>query len=362
MPLSAMTVNANIARTAVLLFLLSCVFGLVSAAKGDLVGHNGLVAAYKPHIIFPQNNHVFGSDSMMLNVSFKAMAYANMNYSATYSLDGQPREILPVVKHYLGNWAIYHGENDYVDGSVKLPPLSEGPHTLTMFLTLDWEIGYHNGTTVYTYYDSETVNFSVGQDTTPEQPATETPVVEPFSYAELSGSILVTSPVENFTCSESDVVVNASLHIGGHEYDKNSQFVPYENISCVYSVDGSEWRNMTLVSATKGELFPSIPNNWWYSNMWLNYSATLSNLPEGSHYLRIGVRPDGIPVSDISGGEEKHLVHFNVVGNPSNAPASDSLPLLLGSLVVGISATVAVAAAAYLEKRRASGVGVVKNP
>jgi len=96
MPLSAITVNPNLARTAVLLFLLSCVFGLVSAAKGDLVGHNGLVAAYKPTSFFAKQSRL-GSDSMMLNVSFKAMAYANMNYSATYSLDGQPREILPVV-------------------------------------------------------------------------------------------------------------------------------------------------------------------------------------------------------------------------------------------------------------------------
>ncbi len=346
--------KSTIAAMTVLLLLLSCSFSLVLAARGDLVGHNGLVAAYRPYIVFPQNNHVYNSDSLMLNVSFKAMAYANMNYSATYSLDGQAKEYFPVVKHYLGNWVIYHGENDYVDGSVKLPALSDGAHTLTLFLTLDWEIGYQNGTTVYTYYDSETVNFSIEQ-----------PIVEPFDYDELSGSIIVTAPVGNSTYSGSDIVVNASLHIGGHEYEPNTHYVPYQNISCLYSLDESEWQNMTLVSATKSELFPSIPNNFWYSNMWLNYTATLHGVSGGSHYLRIGVVPDSIPIGyDSSQGS---IVYFNVVDNGADSRPSTSelgsAQILTGVFVFGtVAAVVAVAAVVYVKKRRAADAGGVKNP
>ena len=169
----------NLARMALLVMFLSCSLILVSVAQGDLVGHRGLIAAYRPYIVFPQNNHRYSSNSLTFNVSFKAMAYANMNYSATYSLDGQANESLPIVEHYLGNWVIYHGENDYVDGSVKLPTLSEGSHTITVFLTLDWEIGDQNGVTVYTYYDSETVDFTIGQDMTPEPSAVEPPIISP---------------------------------------------------------------------------------------------------------------------------------------------------------------------------------------
>ncbi len=345
--------KTNIGGMSILLLLLSCSIGLFLAAKGDLVGHNGLIAAYKPYIVSPQNNQVYNSDSLMLNVSFKAMAYANMNYSATYSLDGQAKEVFPVAKHYLGNWVIYHGENDYVDGSVKLPALSEGSHTLTLFLTLDWEIGYENGTTVYTYYESETVDFSIGQALAPDQPVAEQPAVEPFGYDELSGSIIVTAPVGNSTFSESDIVVNASLHIGGHEYEPNTHYVPYQNISCVYSLDGSEWQNMTLVSATKSELFPSIPNNFWYSNMWLNYTATLHDVSEGSHQLRIDVKPESIRTRDISNSQEKPAVYFNVIGQPSVAPASDSSQLLESVLLVGASAgSVALAGLIYRKKRK----------
>ncbi len=354
--------KADSTRFVILLLLVSFTICVVSAARGDLVGHNGLVAAYKPYIVFPQNNHAYSPNSLALNVSFKAMAYANMEYSMTYSLDGKPREVLPVTKHYLGNWAIYHGENDYVDGSVNLPSLSEGPHTITAFLVLDWEIGGQNGVATYTYYDSEMVNFDIVQNVTPEQPAGQFQTLTPFGYDELSGQILVTAPVCNFTYSEPDIVANVSLHIGGHEYEPNTHYVPYENISCVYSLDGSEWRNMTLVSSAKSELFPSIPNNFWYSNMWLNYTATLQGVSEGLHCLKIGVKPDSIPTRDLMSSEDQPLVYFNVANQPSTLPAIDPLPKLVIAIVISGSLAAATAVVIYRKKRGASGVGAVKNP
>lgn len=178
--------KADLTHIAVLLLLLYCMSGLVSTTKGDLVGYRGLVVAYQPYIVFPSNNATYSSDSLTLNVNFKAWAYANMNYSMTYSLDGRANESLPVVKHWRGDWGIYHGERDYVDGSVKLPALSEGSHTITVFLTLDWAVSDQpHEWTVYTYYDNETVNFTIGQDVTPEPSVVEPPIVS--------------SPVENET-------------------------------------------------------------------------------------------------------------------------------------------------------------------
>jgi len=111
---------------------------------------------------------------------------------------------------------------------------------------------------------------------------------------------------------------------------------------------------MTLVSATKSELFPSIPNNFWYRNMWLNYTATLQGVSEGSHQLRIDVKPDSIRTRSISSSQEKPVVYFNVIGQPSTtAPASDSFLPLANALVVSASAgVIAVAAVVYLKKRK----------
>lgn len=158
----------------------------------------------------------------------------------------------------------------------------------------------------------------------------------PFSYSEISGQIMVIAPVKNFTYSESDIVVNVSLHIGGHEYERNTHYVPYQNISCVYSLNGFEWQNMTLVSAVKNEQFPSLPNKFWYSNMWVNYTATLHDVSEGSHYLKVDVKPDSIRTSDISSGQDKPLVYFNVISRPSTQLNSIPISIPIIGLVIGI--------------------------
>jgi len=182
----------------------------------------------------------------------------------------------------------------------------------------------------------------------------------PFSYNELSGQIMVTAPVRNFTYSESDIVVNVSLHIGGHEYEPNTHYVPYQNISCAYSLDDFEWQEMSLVSVGGHEAFCSLVNPYWYSNTWLNYTATLHNVSEGSHYLRIDVKPDSIRTRDISSSQDQPLVYFNVMPSipqevepaqppDTTSPAPDLLLILSSALVLAV---VAVAALVYWKKRK----------
>lgn len=167
----------------------------------------------------------------------------------------------------------------------------------------------------------------------------------PFSFNELAASIDVTSPVENFTYSDSDIVVNASVYIGGHEWEKGSRYIPYQNISCVYSLDGSEWQNMSLVSFKKADPFPSLVNNFWYNTMWLNYSVILHNVSEGSHYLKIDVKPDSIHTREESSEKENPFVYFTVAQNSNSELLSKNavfFAILAISILFGVIAIVAV--------------------
>ncbi len=169
----------------------------------------------------------------------------------------------------------------------------------------------------------------------------------PFSFKELSGTVYVTSPVENFNYSDSDVVVNVSLHIGGIEYEPNTHYVPYQNMSCIVSLDDAGWREMSLVSVGGLEAFSSVANPFWYSNTWLNYTAALHSVSGGQHYVRIGVKPDGIPLSYES--SQGSLVYFNIINSAQEKPFP-WLPVAAVSVIVG--AVVAVAAVVYGKKRR----------
>jgi hypothetical protein len=159
----------------------------------------------------------------------------------------------------------------------------------------------------------------------------ESNVKVPFSYDELVANISVSSPIENYTYSNSTIEIKADVYIGAHDYMKDSHYIPYQNISCIYSLDGSEWLNMTLISRSQPYIFPSLVNNYWYVTMWFNYTAVLHNVTAGSHVLKIDVAPNDVR-SREEGGEGKPVIHFNV----------NSQPLTAWALVVIIVITVSV--------------------
>jgi hypothetical protein len=179
----------------------------------------------------------------------------------------------------------------------------------------------------------------------------------PFGLDELSGEIAISSPIENLTYTNSAIAANVGLHIGGIEYEPNTHYVPYQNFICVYSLDGSEWQNMSFVSVGGHEAFSSMVNPYWYSNTWLNYTATLYNISNGTHLLRFDVKPDSLSprVRSIS-SLDKASVNFtiSILSNPTEiinptekaettivVPKNAEFPAML-SLVIGVPSLVGI--------------------
>jgi hypothetical protein len=184
----------------------------------------------------------------------------------------------------------------------------------------------------------------------------------PFSYDDLSGKIAITSPIENFTFTDSDIVVNAGLHIGGIELEPDTHYVPYQNISCVYSLDGSKWQNMSLVSVGGQGAFCSPVNPYWYSNTWLNYTTTLHNISGGTHFLRLDVKPDSLsPRVKSIDSLDKASVNFTISqkSNITEKPDSELLPknaecFAILSLVIATISIVVVLSLLFFKKHRKS--------
>ena len=156
--------------------LLSCLLCRVPVAKADIVAYDGIIAAHKPYIISPSNYITYSSESLTLNVSFRAEVWGNVEYTVVYSLDGQKNEPLPTVDHYYSFAQRLH-DKSYVDGAVILPELSEGSHTITVYLECDWAIGYSTGWEHHYYYDNETVYFTVKNTVFPSP--TSSPIPSP---------------------------------------------------------------------------------------------------------------------------------------------------------------------------------------
>ena len=77
--------------------------------------------------------------------------------------------------------------------------------------------------------------------------------------------------------------------------------------------------------------------------MRVNYTTVLHNVTEGSHFLKIDITPNSIPLRE-EGSEGKPLITFSVI----NQPLIDWT--LVGVLVVVIIVSVVVVSIVYFKK------------
>jgi hypothetical protein len=164
----------------VVLFLLAS--ALNAPIKADIVEDNGNRLVTGPYIMFPVNT-TYTTRIVTLNLSFSTRLFSNIPLSAAYSLDGKPNVYVPLESSPSLIW-----NKNRVEGSVTLPELSDGPHTISVYVTARMSIGF-------SYWDSETVHFTV-ETTTPK-----IKVLSPINqaYTETSVPLMFTVDKTNWT-------------------------------------------------------------------------------------------------------------------------------------------------------------------
>jgi hypothetical protein len=145
-----------------IIILLTLMLVTVSYVKADIVDVNGEDLARAPYIQSPTNT-TYTSDSLTLAVNFYADWFKAWDYSINYSLDGKRNQTLSL--EFFGQ----SGVTNVSVVSVPIRNLSEGTHHLTVYIKL--------ATSTKTYYDSQTVVFTVAtnQSIATNQPSTSVP-------------------------------------------------------------------------------------------------------------------------------------------------------------------------------------------
>ena len=250
---------------------------------------------------------------LLLNVTF---SYGGLLYDLTYNLDGVVEGSIPMGEYRPPNNEFHVVNTAYA--WVTLPDLSDGSHSVTVTLVarVYWSGGGKPGSpfqptspgnSEYSASWQDTVRFRVCADETYEpQPQ---PVVDstPPEIANLS--------VQNQTYPTPDVALDFTLD---------------DNASCIaYSLDGGE-------------------------NVTIEGNATLHGISAGLHNLTVYAWDSAGNVGT------SEMVSFTLAV-PEQEP--DAFPIVpVAAVSVAVAAVVAAAAVVYLKKRRASGVGGVKNP
>jgi len=120
--------------------------------------------------------------------------------------------------------------------------------------------------------------------------------------------VSIQSPNGSYSESTLPLIVNATLYFGT---DAPSDEVSLQNVTCNYSLDNGEWKNVTSMMVTSYTTQPDI--NFWSGLLHVincTYNTTLQDLSEGSHLLNVTVKSD-----DTHQGSSS--VYFTVVKTES---------------------------------------------
>jgi len=138
--------------------------------------------------------------------------------------------------------------------------------------------------------------------------------------------VSIQSPNGSYAESAIQLIVNVTLYFGT---DSPSDEVSLQNVTCNYSLDNGEWRNITSMTVTSHTTQPDI--NFWFGLLHVincTYSTTLQDLSEGSHFLNVTVQSD----ADHQGSSS---VYFTV-GYIPEFPSWTILPLVVATTLIVI--------------------------
>jgi len=102
--------------------------------------------------------------------------------------------------------------------------------------------------------------------------------------------VSIQSPSGSYTESTVPLIVNVTLYFGT---DRPSDEVSLQNVTCKYSLDNDEWKNITSMTIISHTSQPDI--NFWNGLLHkinCTYNTNLEDLSEGAHSLTVNVKSD----------------------------------------------------------------------
>jgi len=121
--------------------------------------------------------------------------------------------------------------------------------------------------------------------------------VPKFSFESITASIHIKSPVHDGFYAWSFVSLNISMAFYTHAPALDSGEIPYQEVSCIYSLDDCECKDVPLTSVRHQE-FADLPNGGYWVKAFCIYGGDVSGLSGGQHFISLSVKPDEILAYD----------------------------------------------------------------
>jgi hypothetical protein len=96
-------------------------------------------------------------------------------------------------------------------------------------------------------------------------------------------------------------LLDVSVEYYTFTHTNGSVEIPYQDFKCIYQVDGSDWREATLVGDVSKNWVMSLVNNGGWTEVFCNYSVALQGLSNGLHLVNVTAAP-----SDVIWSHDSH--------------------------------------------------------
>jgi hypothetical protein len=138
--------------------------------------------------------------------------------------------------------------------------------------------------------------------------------IQPYPISDVYTKTQITSPLDNGSYFGSLVTLNVTIRLCVFAYESNPGVIPYQDITCIYSLDGGEWKHVPFQFYAWKGVMPSANNGRYYDVIVCFYAVDVTNLAEGGHSIRVAAKPDILRSYYHENSTLEHSVNFRIIG------------------------------------------------
>jgi hypothetical protein len=118
--------------------------------------------------------------------------------------------------------------------------------------------------------------------------------IQPYPISDVYAKTQITSPLDNRSYLGSLVTLNVTVRLCVFACESHPGVIPYQDITCIYSLDGGEWASVPFQFYAWKGVMPSANKGRYYDVVVCFYAVGVMNLSEGGHSIRVAVKPDSL--------------------------------------------------------------------
>jgi hypothetical protein len=133
------------------------------------------------------------------------------------------------------------------------------------------------------------------------------------SHGDVYATIEIQTPIYT-GANAGSLALDVTIEYYVYERSTQSVLIPYQNFTCIYSVDNGEWKETFLRANVSQSWCMSLVNGGGWNEVFCSYSAVVQGLSDGLHLINVTVTPSEVWSHDYYSLGTDSSIYFAVHG------------------------------------------------